>query len=119
MKMIKLPPKFLSHKYFAMMTLLLFPTMNSKSGFDRKYLPEVTQYLDEILICSYDIFKENNIRKRHQFFAEPLIQFLWSELFTKSKPEIIINHLRRVRSHPLNGEYRYQMILNDMLRLEQ
>ena len=30
-----------------------------------------------------------------------------------------INHLRRVRSHPFGGEYRYQMIVNDMLLNER
>ena len=89
------------------MTLLLFPTALSKSKCDRKYIPEVTQFRDEIYVCSYDIFKENNLRKRQLFFAEPLIKFLWIELFVTNKPEIIINHLRRARSHPLNGEYRY------------
>jgi hypothetical protein len=33
-------------------------------------------------------------------------------------PELVVNHLRRVRSNPLDGEYRYQTIVSDMLHLE-
>ena len=54
---------------------------------------------------------------RCKFFKEPFIQHLW-DLFIKTMPEVSINHLRRMRSHPLDGEYRYQMMVRDMLEME-
>ena len=119
MKAIPLPDKFLTRKHFAMMTLLLFPTMHGKKPIDRMYVSELEEFKRDINVCCLEGFKENNIQKRHIFFGEPFIQFLWGELFTISRPELIINHLRRVRTHPLDGEYRYQMIVSDMLHVEQ
>ena len=118
MNAIPLPSHFLTSKHLAMMVLLLFPTITKKSETDRRYLPELHEHFQTIRVACYEVFKENNIRKRRAFFSEPLIQFLWGELFAKIRPDITINHLRRMRSHPIDGEYRYQMIVNDMLQLE-
>ena len=65
----------------------------------------------------YEVFKENNIKKRKAFFSEPLIKYLWN-LFIVYKPEITINHLRRTRSHPYEGEARYKKLVSDILDFE-
>ncbi len=83
---ISLPKMFFTQKHFAMMTLLLFPTMQAKMELDRRYVHELSFHLKDIQGSCHDIFKENNIRKRLQFFQEPLIQFLWGELFTVKQP---------------------------------
>ena len=54
---------------------------------------------------------------RQLFWREPLIRWLWNK-FTDICPDITINHLRRTRSNPLDGEYRYQRLMKDMLEME-
>ena len=65
----------------------------------------------------FEIFKENNVKKRTAFFSEPLIKYLW-KLFIVYKPEVIIHHLRRIRSYPYEGEMRYRTLISDMHVLE-
>ena len=96
---------------------MLFPTIVNKTSDKKRFFPELKALMPEIQTPCFDIFKENNIHKRCIFFSEPLIQFLWA-MFINIRPDIAINHLRRMRSHPLDGEYRYQMIVKDMLEME-
>ena len=42
---------------------------------------------------------------------------MWN-LFIVYKPEITINHLRRTRSHPYEGEARYKKLVSDILDFE-
>ena len=60
------------------------------------------------------MFCENNVQKRRKFFADRLIQHLW-EVFIEARPDMTIGYLRRLRSNPMDGEYRYQMIVTDMV----
>ena len=115
---LELPPKFMTHKCLAMMILMLFPTIRKKESGRRLFCEELEVFLKEIRIPCYEVFKENNIKKRSLFFREPLIKWLWNK-FTDMCPDITINHLRRTRSHPLDGEYRYQRLVKDMLEMEQ
>ena len=57
------------------------------------------------------------MKKRKAFFSEPMINYLW-KLFILCKPEVIIYHLRRTRSYPLDGEERYKALLQDMIDQE-
>ena len=54
------------------------------------------------------------MQKRRKFFADRLIQHLW-EVFIEARPDMTIGYLRRLRSNPMDGEYRYQMIVTDMV----
>ena len=76
---------------------------NNKSGL------QLNQNMMEAMMAGSgekDVFKENNIKKRQLFWREPLIKWLWNK-FTDMCPDVTINHLRRTRSNPLDGEYRY------------
>ena len=60
------------------------------------------------------IFQENNQRLRCDFFQDPLIKYLWGNNFIKKQPEILISHLRRIRSQSVNGEEKYERFIKDM-----
>ena len=96
----------MTDKCLAMMILMIFPTINKKEIGKRLFCSELEFFLHEIKTVCYDVFKENNIRKRSLFFQEPLIKYLWNK-FIEVCPEVTVNHLRRTRSHPIDGEYRY------------
>ena len=118
MSTILLPASFMTKRCHMMLTLMLFPTVANKTHGKIRFIPQLEMLMQQIRITCFDIFKENNVAKRCTFFAEPLIQYLWN-IFIEKRPDISINHLRRVRSHPLDGEYRYQMIVKDMLEMEK
>ena len=50
------------------------------------------------------IFRENCNLKRSKFFMDPLIKFLWNNIFMVEAPDIVHNHLRAIRSDPSYGE---------------
>ena len=103
---LELPPKFMTQKCLSMMVLLLFPTIRKKQEGKRLYCEELEIFFKEIQVSCYEIFKENNIKKRAIFFREPLIKLLWHKFITM-RPDITISHFRRIRSHPIDGQYRY------------
>ena len=90
------------------MVAIVFPCSIRK--YARKHEREIAVVLK--------IFKENSIKLRDAFFSDPLIKYLWSEVFIKRAPEICITHLRRIRSVPHHGEARFNKLLQDMKRQE-
>jgi hypothetical protein len=66
----------------------------------------------------YDIFKENCIVKRNKFFGNKLIQWLWEFIFIKYRPQLLFNHLRRIRSYPYEGEARFRAMFIDIKHFE-
>lgn len=118
MHVLELPKCYMDLKSLNMMMLLLFPTIAKKQRDKKRFCEELEFYFQEIRLSCYEVFKENNIRKRKAFFSEPLIQYLW-HLFIVYKPEISVNHLRRTRSHPYEGEARYKKLVADIYEFEQ
>ena len=55
---------------------------------------------------------------REEFFSTKLIQWLWQFCFIQMKPQLFINHLRRVRSYPFEGEARFRALMIDIKHLE-
>ena len=68
-----------------MLIIILFPASTKKLPNTRGYLEEIDHYLFEVKAICYDIFKENNIKKRLLFFSDPLIKTLWG-FFIVYKP---------------------------------
>ena len=50
------------------------------------------------------IFRENCNSKRSKFFMDPLIKFLWNNVFMVEASDIVHKHLRAIRSDPSYGE---------------
>ena len=78
-----------------MLTLLVPCTLN-------RTIPGLTQSVDRVFFTA--VFRENNNEVRIKFFSEPLIKYLWSKIFIEDKPDIVVDHLRRLRGHKLIGE---------------
>ena len=114
MHVMELPACFKDMKTLCMMTILLFPNCIKKKKTSKLYLSELEHFFPEVKHCCYEIFLENNVKKRRAFFKEPLIRYLW-KMFTELKPDVIIHHLRRTRSNPYDGEARYKAILEDII----
>ena len=117
MHILELPTVFMDMKSLCMIMLMLFPTISKKARDSRQFCDELELYYSEIRMSCFEIFKENNVKKRTAFFSEPLIKYLW-KLFIVYKPEVIIHHLRRIRSYPYEGEMRYRTLISDMHVLE-
>ena len=114
---IKLPPELCTVETYAKLAVMLFPAIVKRNHTPNRVV-DVENLFHIIRGTCYDIFRENNIQKRLQFFSSPLIKVLWSFMI-KIKPEIVINHLRRCRSFPYKGECRFQSLYSDMLDLER
>ena len=117
MHVLELPTVFMDMKTLCMITLMLFPTIAKKTRDSRQFSEELEIYYAEIRMSCFEIFKENNVKKRRAFFSEPLIKYLW-KLFIVYKSEATIHHLRRTRSYPYEGEMRYRTLISDMHCLE-
>ena len=118
MHFLEIPSCFMDVRSLCSMAVILFPTVVKKKQNDKQYLAELKQYLPEIKLSCYEIFQENNVKKRKAFFQDPMIQYLW-KLFITLKPEVIIHHFRRTRSHLSDGEARYATLLVDMKETEK
>ena len=84
---LKVPETLLSLENIVKMITLLFPCSL------RKAMPteEPRNHLAQV-------FRENNQKLRQQFFQEPLIKYLWTKIFIVEGENIVIDHMRRVRS---------------------
>ena len=49
---------------------------------------------------------------------EPLVKHLWSKIFIEVCPEVSVLHLRRIRSHPENGEMKFHRFWIDIKKME-
>lgn len=72
----------------------------------------------EIQLCSYDIFKENNRKKRNSFFSNSFIQYLWT-IYIQEVPMNVIDILRFVKSIPHDGEFKFEVFMDEILALER
>lgn len=72
----------------------------------------------EIQLCCYDIFKENNRNKRNSFFSNSFIQFLWT-IYIQEVPMNVLDILRFVRSIPHDGEFKFDVFMDEILALEK
>ena len=105
-------------KTLSCMTIILFPTVVKKKKNSKQFIPEVEQYFRETRLWCYEIFQENNVKKRRAFFTEPIIRYLW-KMFITFKPDVVIHHLRRTRSYPYDGEARYKTLMSDVKDTEK
>ena len=54
----------------------------------------------------------------YEIFSNPLIKWLWGFVFIKMKPMLLVNHLRRIRSYPFEGEARFMSFMIDLKAVE-
>ena len=97
------PAEFLEKESVTKMLIILFPCIIKRPAY--KNMKKSPMFL---------IFRENNYKLRSKFFSDPLIKFVWSNVFIKKHEDVLITHLRRIRSHPPNGETRYERFVKDV-----
>ena len=66
-----------------------------------------------------NIFRENCSNKRLKFFQDPLVKYLWNELFMRDRPDIFEDHLRQIKSDSNNGENAIVKFVTSLNSLEQ
>ena len=85
------------------MLIILFPCITSRPA-----------YVAMKKSPLFRIFRENNYTLRTKFFSDPLIKFLWRDLFVKKREDILVTHLRRIRSLEVTGQTKYERFVKDL-----
>ena len=65
------------------------------------------------------VFRENTSKKRRAFFSEPLVKYLWQKIFMPANPNLVKNHLRRIKSEAADGNVAVARFLESVQKLEQ
>ena len=73
MQLLEIPTPLMDRKHLCLMAIILFPIVIKKKRNAKQYLPELESYYSEIGLAGYEVFQENNVKKRHAFFNDPLI----------------------------------------------
>ena len=107
---LKLPEELLDEESIIKILTILFPC-SIRKNFGSSNLLQTKQLFIKV-------FKENNVKIRNTFFSDPLVKYLWSKIFIVDSPDICISHLRRIRSHALHGEAKYDRLIKDMAQNE-
>ena len=105
-----LPKHLMDYSSMIKVLTLVFPCSIRRS------LPELIEPVDRVFLV--EVFRDNNSAVRAKFFSDPLIKHLWSKNFINKNPEIVVGHLRRLRSHSVLGEAKYERLMKDMMHLE-
>ena len=100
---VQVPNHLLDNESVEKMLIILFPCITKKPAYSAKKKHPL-----------FLIFRENNYALRMMFFSDPLIKFLWKDLFIKKRSDILINHLRRIRSHEEIGRMKYDRFVKDL-----
>ena len=106
---LALPAALMDEENIIKMLTLIFPCST------RKPLPAMTSNVDRTAFAR--VFRENNGSSRIKMFSDPLIANLWS-VFVEESPDIIVTHLRRIRSHEERGEVKFDRLMRDFMQLE-
>lgn len=102
-----------------MLLLMLCPKIALGKMQNQNLNTEITKRSkQEIQLCCYDIFKENNRNKRNSFFSNSFIQFLWT-IYIQEVPMNVLDILRFVRSIPHDGEFKFDVFMDEILALEK
>ena len=104
---VEAPPELLEKDCINTMLIILFPCIIKRPAF--KAMRKSPMFL---------IFRENNYTLRTRFFSDPLIKFLWKNVFIKKHEDILVTHLRRIRSHKIVGQIKYERFVKDLMTNE-
>ena len=104
-----MPESLLDHENVLKMVTILFPCTT------KGILPDYCKAKREQLVQT---FRENSQKSRTFIFSEPLVKYLWSNVFIKNAPEIVVDHLRWIHSQPCHGAVKFDRVFKDMKQLE-
>ena len=52
------------------------------------------------------------------FFSDPLIKYIWANVFIRETTDICLGYLRKIRSHPDQGKEFVDRLVGDMIETE-
>ena len=91
MEALKVPAKLAAKRETPLAVLMLISSHRITRR--KQLIPKASHLMGrnsvEIWQKYFDVFKENNLRKRQSFFSDPLIQFLWSKFKMDFRMELI------------------------------
>ena len=66
-----------------------------------------------------DLFRENCAKKRQLFFEDPLIRYLWNNIFMRDNPDLITDTLRQIKSDKRKGDLGVEKYVESMQYLQK
>ena len=109
MKKIRVPNNLCRHDYQLIMLTILFPCTV-------KYVLPNTNPEERHLMVT--VFRENSNRTRLLFFSNPLVKYLWNQVFMRQNPEIIMTQLRLLKSDKYRGQRGVNKFVESMREIE-
>ena len=106
---LNLPKELLDHDNTLKLLTILFPCSI------KKILPTECIEARELLLST---FRENCAKKREDFFSDPLVKYLWNNIFIQEQPEIFQSHLRWILSDSKYGEIAIAKFVMCLRKLE-
>ena len=95
MDRLKIPSELRDHDNVLRLLTIIFPCTV-------KYIQPNHIRAERLKLVS--VFRENCVKNRQDFFSEPIIQFLWTKVFLEENPDLVSNHLRRLKSEREDGD---------------
>ena len=66
-----------------------------------------------------DLFRENRAKKRQLFFEDPLIRYLWNNIFMRDNPDLITDTLRQIKSDKRKGDLGVEKYVESMQYIQK
>ena len=64
------------------------------------------------------VFRENHCKMRIRFFQEPMVKYLWENVFVVEYGHEITQYMRFVRSQSDQGDFKYFRLMQELLTIE-
>ena len=109
MERLLVPKELRGHDFVLIMLTIIFPCTT-------KYVQPKSNFEERHQMIT--VFRENCRKSRKQFFSNPLVRYLWSEVFIKRNPEIIKVQLRRMRTDREKGEVAVRKFIDSMQEIQ-
>ena len=109
MDRLKIPIELRDHDNVLRLLTIIFPCTV-------KYIEP--NHIREERLKLVSVFRENCVKNRQDFFSEPIIQFLWTRVFLEENPNLVSNHLRRLKSEREDGDIAVSKFIKSIKQLE-
>ena len=110
MEKLEVPQELREYDHILKMLTIVFPCTSKTIRVD--------DYKNDRAIM-VAVFRENTSKKRRAFFSEPLVKYLWQKIFMPAHPNLVKNHLRRIKSEAADGNVAVARFLESVQKLEQ
>ena len=66
-----------------------------------------------------DIFTENNLRRRQDFFDDPMIRFLWNNVFIKNNADLVMTQIKSLKGEQDQYTIKVERFIQSIQQLEE